>query len=201
MSHFTYMKEWCLMYETVMSHIWMSHVTHLNESSHTHEWVMSHISMSHVTHMNESCRTFEWVTSHIWVSHVTHMNESCHTYEWVMSHIWMSHVTHVWIQQGNQLKKANTHFLRAGLHASVWHVFVTTIVRGKYMYSSWHSYEMLFVENMCLEKSINLVRDNPGVRDKFVVSHLTKAINNTRNVFVTNTTHSIFVTHYRFVTN
>jgi len=100
-----------IIYEWVISRIWMSRVTY--------EWVMSYtchpymhdfmgaqyrscvdIWMSHVTYMNESC--------HIWMSHVTHMshiyarvhgcpalilcwhvNESCHIYEWVVSIPWV----------------------------------------------------------------------------------------------------------------
>jgi len=102
-----------VLYEWVMSHIWMSHGTSMGDSGRrschtyarvtsrtwvysfcTYEWVMSHIWMSHVTRMNESCHTYEWVMSHIWMSHITHTNRACHTYEWVMSHLWISHITH-----------------------------------------------------------------------------------------------------------
>ena len=80
----------CIIYEWVMSHIWMSHVTHMNESFHTYEWTMSHIWISHVTHMTESCHTC--------MNYVTHMNEPYHRNEWVISrmneahHTWMRHV-------------------------------------------------------------------------------------------------------------
>ena len=79
------MNESCLIYEWVMSHIWMSHISCMNESCLIYEWVMSHIWMSHVSYMNESCLMFEWVMSHIWMSHVSCMNESCVMFEWVMS--------------------------------------------------------------------------------------------------------------------
>jgi len=74
-----------VIYEWVMSHVWISHVCHssficepwlnMNESCHTYELVMCAIAYSYVCH------------GYIWMSHVTCMNEAWHTYEWVMAHV------------------------------------------------------------------------------------------------------------------
>ena len=102
-----------LMYEWVMSHMWMSHVTRVNESCHTFEWVMSHMWMSHVTHMNEACHTHGWVMSHEWMNHVSHMNESCHTREWFISRMWMRQVT--WIHESFHTNEELSNFRIPGI--------------------------------------------------------------------------------------
>jgi len=80
MSHI-WMNVSCLIYEWVMSHIWMTHV---------YQKAMSHIWMSHVSHMNESCLIYEWLMR---------TKKSCLIYEWVMSHIWMSRVSYILVQK------------------------------------------------------------------------------------------------------
>ena len=86
-----------VIYEWVLSHIWMGHVT---STSHvTRKWVMSHIQIRRIT--STSHMTYEWVMSHILMSHVTCMSHV--TYEFVTLHISMrrvtsvSHMTYEWV--------------------------------------------------------------------------------------------------------
>ena len=114
MSHVTHVNESNLIYEWVVSdvwmnewmnewmndsftcviwHIWISGGTLMDELCRTYEGVMSNVWMSHDTHMNESCHTYECVVANEWMSHISHMKESCRTYEWVMAHVWTSRVS------------------------------------------------------------------------------------------------------------
>ena len=80
-THVAHAKESCLMYEWVMSHVWMSHVPLTG-----HSYVAGGVRTLGVKHMNELSSIFKCVTSHTWMSHVTHIqmsrvthtNESCH---------------------------------------------------------------------------------------------------------------------------
>jgi len=90
----THLSDENLLMYIVMSHMRMSHVTYEKESCRIWEWVMSHMRMSHVTYEKESCRIWEWIMSHMRMSHVTYENESCHLWERVMSHMRMSDVTY-----------------------------------------------------------------------------------------------------------
>ena len=80
--------------------VWMHHVTYLHMmfsyihvSSLMYEWVMSHVWMSHVSHTNESrvdasCLLHEWVMCHVWMSQVSYTNESWVMCGRVISHVW-----------------------------------------------------------------------------------------------------------------
>jgi len=96
-----------IIYDSVISCIWMSPVTYkwvmsrMNESRHigtnhfTYEWVMPHTNESYhvIRRMNELCHHMN-DSCHVWISHAI--------YEWVMSqmnescHICMSHVAYDW---------------------------------------------------------------------------------------------------------
>ena len=105
----------CLIFECVISHVWMSHVPytywgHITISlplqcvPNVNEWNMW---MSHVTHVDESCHTCGWVmshrdtsplhyrltVSHLGMSHVSRVTESRYTCGWVMPHMWIGQVT------------------------------------------------------------------------------------------------------------
>jgi len=83
----------------------VGHVTRRLKSCNVHEWVisliydlvMSHMWMSHVTRVNEPC--YWWDVAELRVAervgHVTRMNESCHVHRWDMSRTWMRHVTYM----------------------------------------------------------------------------------------------------------
>jgi len=72
------MKESCLIYEWVMSHMWRSHVTHMKDSCPTYECVMSH-----VTHQLDTSALY----SYVW--HDSFMWDMTYSYVWHDSFIWI----------------------------------------------------------------------------------------------------------------
>ena len=50
---------WPMMYQRLMSHVWMSFDSHIYESCPTPAGIMSHIWMSHVSHLNDSRLAYE----------------------------------------------------------------------------------------------------------------------------------------------
>ena len=92
----------CVIYEWVMSHIWMSHVTHMNESCHILKYAVPFISMRHVTHTNAhnsfSQNTHEGPFVCQW-HFLCDLTLSCAT-----CRIYMGDVAHAYVSQRRLLK-------------------------------------------------------------------------------------------------
>ena len=124
------MNESCLVYEWVMSHMWMSHVSYMNESCLMHEWVTSHIWMSHVAYMNESYLILFYVynsTPHAFANPtMSHVTLICVSYQWHTSDLIPRLQSHVSLLIQVFHEGGHTQ-LRLLLMTYIWSYFTSTI--------------------------------------------------------------------------